>query len=63
MQDVKVSRICHDLKYGTSFAVGTENQWFEFRVTNKGRIRLYPQVHRGVHPYFTLNKLSGKEER
>ena len=51
--DFRLSKICSDKKLGTWWAIGTKNQWFEFRITNSGRIRLF-DIKKGKHPYFTL---------
>lgn len=51
--EIKVSKICSDTKHGTWWAVGTEKQWLEIRVTKAGKIKPFT-VNKGKHPYFTL---------
>ena len=55
IDEIRVSKICTDKNYGVWFAVGTQKEWFEFRVTRGGKIKVFT-VHKGKHPYFTLAK-------
>lgn len=56
-EEFRLSLITTDKKLGTWWAVGTHNQWFEFRITKGGKIRLFG-IKKGKHPYFTKNKKS-----
>ena len=51
--EIKVSKITSDKKLGTWWAVGTEKEWLEIRVTKAGKIKPF-NVCKGKHPYFTL---------
>lgn len=47
----RLSKITSD-KHGTWWAIGTKNQWFKFRISNTGRIRLLFDIKKGKNPYF-----------
>lgn len=51
--EIKVSKITSDKKHGTWWAVGTDKQWMEIRITKAGKIKPF-SVHKKKHPYFTL---------
>ena len=49
----KLSCISTDKKLGSWWAIGTKNYYLEIRITNGGKIRVWP-VQKGKHPYFTI---------
>jgi len=53
--EVLVSVITSDKKHGTLWAIGTQKQWLEIRTSKSGKIIPF-MVHKGKHPYFTLEK-------
>lgn len=52
--EIQVSKICSDKKLGTFWAVGTEKEYMEIRITNAGKIKPLGVTKR-THPYFTIN--------
>ena len=50
---VKLTRIHTGPEGGVWYAIGTERQWFEFRVTPTGLIRVSEPVT-GSHPVFMV---------
>ena len=53
--EIKVSLIHADKKFGALWAIGSKNRWVEIRLTKSGKIVL-SLVHKGKHPYFTLEE-------
>lgn len=53
--EINVSKICSDEKNGTWWAVGTAGEYFEFRVTPKGKFGILG-IKKERHPYFTKEK-------
>jgi hypothetical protein len=57
VNDILVTTIHSDPKLGIWFAIGTEKEWFEIRVTKAGKFRVgTPKKEK--HPYFTINNLT-----
>ena len=54
--EILVSKICSDKKHGTWWAIGTNGQWLEIRITKTGRIVDSFKIHKGRHPFFTKKK-------
>lgn len=57
--EIRVSKICSDKTRGTFWAIGTEKEYLEVRITNAGKILPY-HVTKETHPYFTLPKRKKK---
>ena len=55
VNDILVSCIHSDEKWGTWWAIGTKKQWVELRTTKTGIIRI-SAPHKETHPYFTIKK-------
>lgn len=52
---IKVSQICLDHKKGTWWAIGTQKEYLEIRITNYGKIIPFKVVKK-KHPYFTFKE-------
>ena len=56
MNSILFKKICSDEKFGDWFALGTQKQWLEIRITKTGRIKVGP-LHKEKHIHFTLKVL------
>lgn len=56
--EIKVSKICSHKKHGTWWAIGTEKEYLELRITKTGKIKPFT-VQKKSHPYFTLDQQEG----
>lgn len=51
--NIKLSLITTDKVHGHWWAIGTDKQWMEIRITKAGKIKP-SKVRKKKHPYFTL---------